>query len=340
MGKLKQIDYINNVKVLMMLSVVLCHASAIYTGTDWGNISPKSESFFFASLSQWLGTFHVQSFTFCAGYIFYFNFYLKKKYDNITEFISNRAHRLLIPYIFCALFWVIPGQGLIYSEEINLNTLIKNFLLGINPAQLWFCIMLFGEYILFYFLAKIINKRIEIVIFVSVLVLWIVRIMTIELFPLGVFQIGNIMKYSLYFGLGMIVCKHDKRITKNLLAASITLIASICLFHLDVNSDLSYIQSEVIMAACSISGIWFSLCLGKMLVRISDNKLWRLILECSMGIYLLHQQLLYIVLRCFNNTLDLPVYVVLCSWTSVVLISVIISHFLRKYKYGRLIIGG
>lgn len=68
MGKLKQIDYINNVKVLMMLSVVLCHASAIYTGTDWGNISPKSESFFFASLSQWLGTFHVQSFTFCAGY--------------------------------------------------------------------------------------------------------------------------------------------------------------------------------------------------------------------------------------------------------------------------------
>ena len=125
----------NAIKAVLMLCVVLYHSVLILAGGGWGPIEPANTFAFFKYLSKWLGTFHIYGFTMVSGYIYYFMRIEKGCYDHYGSFLKKKAYRLLVPYLFIALVWVMPVHIYFYGTE----GLLHKFLLGINPSQLWFC---------------------------------------------------------------------------------------------------------------------------------------------------------------------------------------------------------
>lgn len=94
------------IKTILMLSVILGHSIAFWTG-KWFTNNPQISSSSLALVYDWINSFHIYAFTIVSGYIFAF-----KKcgggYTQYLPFLKNKVKRLLIPYIFVALIWVIP----------------------------------------------------------------------------------------------------------------------------------------------------------------------------------------------------------------------------------------
>ena len=66
----------------------------------------------------------------------------KRKYDEFTPFLYGKIKRLIVPYIFVCIAWVIP-IGICISNY-TLSDIMKKYLLATAPSQLWFLWMLFG----------------------------------------------------------------------------------------------------------------------------------------------------------------------------------------------------
>lgn len=138
---------------------------------------------------------------FASGYLFAYNRYEKNKYRSPKKDISKRVLRILVPDIFISVLWAIPAdlilQGLTFSQ------IIKNYVFAINPAQLWFLIMLFSVYLIFYFTSDYLMKIpfwVGIAVFVTArLALLIMH----KYLPLGVFGINNTISYAIFYYLGM-----------------------------------------------------------------------------------------------------------------------------------------
>lgn len=75
------------------------------------------------------------------------------------------------------------------------------------------------------------------------------------------------------------------------------------------------------------------------LERIVSNALFKNISSCSMGIFLLHQQILYVSMRLLNLEFILPIFFVLLNFAVSVMLSWGLTLILRKIKFGRLILG-
>lgn len=70
LAKCDRYEDIAFIKTIMMISVVLCHATAFFTG-DWFNICvPVYDAHYLGVFSDFLGTFHIQSFAMASGFCF------------------------------------------------------------------------------------------------------------------------------------------------------------------------------------------------------------------------------------------------------------------------------
>ena len=104
------------VKTVLMILVVLYHSILFWGGGSWLDNQPvifKSKAL--SILSVWLNTFHIYGFTLVSGYIFQYLKYEKDKYQKFFLFIVNKAKRLLVPYVFVAIIWVIPISCVLFS---------------------------------------------------------------------------------------------------------------------------------------------------------------------------------------------------------------------------------
>lgn len=141
----KDLKFSSPFKALMMIFVILGHSSIIYTGF-WSTFLPTSNSPFFDFLTRWLDTFHTYAFVFVSGYIFYYLKYIQEKYDNNKKLIVNKAKRLIVPYVITCCFWAIPVWTIL--NDFDSSTLISKYLIGENPDQLWFLLMLFWVFVM------------------------------------------------------------------------------------------------------------------------------------------------------------------------------------------------
>ena len=71
-------------------------------------------------------------------------------------FIENKGKRLLIPYVFTVILWVLPIDKLLFNPSIE--SIINNYVLAIGPSQLWFLWMLFDVFVIVGPLRKIVLK--------------------------------------------------------------------------------------------------------------------------------------------------------------------------------------
>lgn len=146
----------NFVKTTLMLLVVIYHCILYWSGT-WFVGEPVYDSQVLCGLSKWFNSFHIYAFTLVSGYLFFYMKYERGKYSRFLTFLVNKIKRLIIPYVFVLVIWVIPFA--MYFFKYDILDMILKFVLGTSPNQLWFLLMLFGVFIIFYPLSDFFLKH-------------------------------------------------------------------------------------------------------------------------------------------------------------------------------------
>ena len=323
-----------------MLLVVLCHSAAFYGG-NWFRVCTVSEvNEVLAILSSWLGTFHVEGFTLISGYIYYYIKYEKGGYQDFRKYVRNKSKRLLVPYITISLLWVIPIGVFFYSY--SLVEVIKDYVLGESPSQLWFLLMLFNVFVIY----DCILTRISVGKIVLVFILFVGGVVLGNVCP-NIFQILTSMKYLLFFYIGCIIRKRypDMQSDKMLIFGIMFLLVNLVFFailnlEIFVDGIIGKVMALLSRNLCEISGaIMAFLLLSFLASKLRwDNKLFTNLTIVSFPIYLFHQQFIYVLLWNFQSFVNS--YIMCCvNFLFSILASYYISRMLMKFKVVKHLIG-
>ena len=125
-NKEEELQRVTTVKTIMMFCVLLYHTllalqkngSELYQTTLRQGLS---------YIVMWLNSFHIQTFTFASGYLFYMVRYEKHGYRNGKKDIVKRWMRLLFPFYIVSILWAIPAE--IFIQGGSWTVIVKNFIL-------------------------------------------------------------------------------------------------------------------------------------------------------------------------------------------------------------------
>ena len=145
------------IKTVLMLVVVAYHSCIFWNGT-WFGRAPAISSDGLNILSRWLNSFQMQVFFLVSGYIFCFKRCECNAYQQFKPFMVNKIKRLIVPYIFVSAFWVIPAEVMTHGGGVE--KIVKKFVFGTGPSQLWFLLALFWVFLIFWSLNSIFVKPI------------------------------------------------------------------------------------------------------------------------------------------------------------------------------------
>ena len=145
---MKELENCRYVKTILMILVLVYHSCVFWAGGWIPGITVQIEARQIVEFAGWLSTFHIYGFTLVSGYLLYFLKYEKGKYSSLIPFVVNKAKRLLVPYVFVSAIWAIPFA--MYYFHFDAVEVIKRYVLGTSPNQLWFLLMLFFVFMIFY----------------------------------------------------------------------------------------------------------------------------------------------------------------------------------------------
>ena len=337
--KEKKLQNISFIKCTMMLAVVLYHSMLFFSNNWFTCYIPVYKSQIFNYLSMFFNTFHIQTFTMASGFLY---FYLKKENNrNIKQNIVKRARRLIIPYLFTCILYVIPICYYFFRYSIK-DIFIKYFLMT-SPAQLWFLIMLFLIFVFFEFFGKYIkfNKKY----FVCIYFFSTIMGLLLSYKNINYFQLSRVFSYILYFYLGGYIYMYNDKVTnkhKNILImCSFVLLICIFLFTNSNNMFLKYgaLLIEPLLSCCEVSLIYiFSTKFIKTHNTIPKTKFFKLLEKTSFGIYLFHQQIIYFVIMLLNGKVY-PFTLVLISFVISLTFSLIVTLLFQKNKTLKFLFG-
>ena len=341
---------LNNIslyKCIMLFLVIFGHCCIVFNGNNWGGISKKGEStLWIGEITNWLSTFHTYAFVFASGFLFSYGRYSQGKYKAGKRDLRKRVQRLLVPYIVISIIWAMPIDKLLLG--MGVKQLLKNYILVLSAAQLWFLVMLFNVWLFFYIMSDFIIKLPSIVGIIGFICLRFFCVWCEQKgLPVGVLGISNSMRYALLFYLGMLsVCRSLKKDRYRLwVKCVILLLAEICVYILYkhyMDFSLNAYLKEFLFIATNVNGVFLSWSVVNCFDcdRLVNHKCFTYIYQCSMGIYLLHQQLLYISMRIFNISWIHPIMFIMLNFIIVIIVSFIMVYYARKTKLGRIILGG
>ena len=135
-----------------MLLVLFGHSLNFWNG-KFVPIKPTVSTDALVKLFDFIYSFHIYGFTLVSGYLFCYLVKEKQKYVELIPFVVNKIKRLLVPYIFVCIIWVIPITEIFFHYYINV--LINKYFLGTSPNQLWFLLMLFWVFIISWLLRRV-----------------------------------------------------------------------------------------------------------------------------------------------------------------------------------------
>lgn len=343
-SKLKKSERLNDLgfmKTIMMVLVVLCHSMAFFTGNWFRMARPAYDAAYLALFSDFLGTFHIQTFAMASGFLYYYLRAEKGRYNDPKNDIKKRAKRLLVPYLFTSIFWAIPIGVLFY--KYSLGELFSKFILITGPAQLWFLVMLFIVFVFFELIGKNIKLSFKNLVLVYIITTIIGGLLSILNF--NYFQLAISVKYILFFYLGGYIYKYKNRISWK--QTTIMIIMTAILYALTIifgNSNIVIIKYGVdfimpLVSVLEVSAIYF-LCnqLVQRYKNIIKNRFYQLLEKNSFGIYLFHQQIIYFTIVWFNGVMS-PIVQSLLSFIIATGVSLLMSLILRKWKVTKVMFG-
>lgn len=338
----RRLETIDNVKVLMMLAVVLYHSCMFFTGSWFDGAKPVYEARYLSIFARWLNTFHVQTFAMASGFLFYCLRTEKGKYIHFGKDILKRGKRLLLPYFCVMLTWVIPFY--VHYSGFDLSKIVYKYVLGCAPSQLWFLPMLFLLFIIFY--RVLYEKHVSTKGMFAVAVASIGGGYLLDKIGVNVFQVSTAVKYAGYYYLGAYLCKEK---IENRWMIPISGCGSIAFFvigkAIEANTTASAVVRLIVLIlsyTCSYMGVIFIYNTVKMitdnLVNIKKSKIWNGLKDKSFGIYLFHQQIIYLTIIPLNGKVP-PIVQVMISFLCAVGLASIITAMLKKFKLTRALYG-
>lgn len=180
----------------------------------------------------------------------------------------------------------------LYIVEFGFSVVevVKKFILGIAPAQLWFLPMLFWIFLLFLLLDEEISKIATLKGLLAFYALSVIASIVISYTSIvNIFQFGNALRYAVYFYLGALF--RQKTITKieykhAVLSAVISVGGNLLVWKWGLPSLLIKAVNPVI----SFAGIVTSLFVAKIITfpSLLKNRVYIILKKNSMPIYLLH----------------------------------------------------
>lgn len=329
----KSVNNCTFVKTVLMLMVILGHSVNFWNGTWFTVYSPVYESAFLKILSLFINSFHVYAFALTSGYLFAFLTIEKKKYRSISSLLKKKVLRLIIPYFFVCIMWVIPIAYYFYHYSIQ--EMIWKYILGTNPNQLWFLLMLFWVFVIAWGLSRL--KKNTLFNCSICILIYGVGVVLSHLFP-NVFCIWTACEHFIYFWVGYeIFLHHDCFFNNNWFlwdACFVVLFVFYVLCPSGIIKSSATIVLHLIGAIAAFLSLQF--CATK---RIHDNLgLIKWLSQYMMPMYLFHQQLIYFSIVLFNGKVN-PYIHSLLNYVVAFSGSLIISIIMMKWKPTRFLIG-
>ena len=336
----KREQYLENgslVKTIMMLVIVAFHSIANWGIPDW--FLNRSKLIPVVSvLAEWMSSFHTSTFVFAAGFIFFSVSCSGNHYNSFVQFELKKAKRLLVPYVFVSILWCIPGGVFIFDN--TLHDIVKKYGLGLSPAQLWFLLMLFGVYSIFYIVNKLFHNNPK-TLGLTVIVIYAAGLILRKYIP-NIFMIWRTTDMLPVFTVGYFFNKYlDKINVKRWMLLSAMIHMSLFVLHMR-QVLISSIFSELIGLGMHVFGAIFMYStiasLGIRFHTIKVSRYIRFLEKRSMAIYLIHQQLVWILLLFIENKFS-PYICMPLIFVVVLLLSSVVASLLLNHNPTRIMIG-
>lgn len=149
---------LNNIRASAILIVMLGHSIIIYSPA-WGIYNTGNSCAFFSQLKDLINILQMPVFFSLSGFLFK-NTLAKRDAGYI---IKNKIMRLIVPYFFIGLFYMLPIRLIAQYPQWQGKALWKiilfDILLGYDNGHLWYLYSLFIIFCLSIFLKNVIRRR-------------------------------------------------------------------------------------------------------------------------------------------------------------------------------------
>ena len=251
----------------------------------------------------------------------------------------RKAKRLIIPYIFVSLIWVIPLSTALL--QWNINYIVRNFILCEGPSQLWFLWMLFDVFIIVRLMWKLISKSCFLGWAIS-LMLYGIGIIGYKYIP-NYFCIWTALEYVIVFYAGVRIWQGSKI---DIVPWYVWIAIDIVLYWFSQSYSFA---SNVLGTILSISTFLLLHLVGAVMsyeviqfisskIDFNNNKIVKKFCETSMPVYLFHQQIIYLSILMFKDLVSVYFNIILNFCISI-FVAYIIGRVLLKHRITRLLIG-
>ncbi|PHK50101.1 acyltransferase [Staphylococcus edaphicus] len=339
---LKYIEEIPIIRSIATLFIVCVHLSVSYTNNE----NSYSMTIIAGYLSQ-IGRLGTPVFAVISAFLLTHSV-LKRGFD-LNYFVKSRFTKIFIPYIIWTTVYLYYLGVVEVTLDSNKN-FIGYYLYGTGNYHLYFILTVLQFYILFPVLQKIkkgVPLLLTYVLSTILTIFWQLNYeqLSIDIPVIGTFLMSRafILNWISYFILGIIFAKHYEEINngirkyKTLLLPSITAIFISFLIFIDLNHFVTSSHPMFLLYTpfFLVFLIYFYLLITK---RKSIMQILTLIGNYSMGIYLVHPLVKWLVMKIpiFDNRDSLLLYGVL--FIIIVIISVLIIHLLIKIPNGNYIV--
>ncbi len=305
------------IRALAILMVILGHSIIIYDPA-WGVIKSAVESQFCIVIKRCIDLIQMPLFYAISGYVFY----LTMNKSNFPNFFLNKVKRLLVPFIFVGLFFMLPIKLFLAIPGCvaSLETLFFFLVRGNNVGHLWFLPTLFIVFII----SEIILRENKSFVCDSIVAFFAIIASVIpSKFSIGIPYMNFVLEYFHYFFFGFLISKYGFDGLKYLKALFIV----IPVVFLVGYALVSY--SPIIMSTCLVF-IFF------VVVPNYSNLIIGEISKNSFGLYLFHSPLIYFSFTYFPNLN--PFYMFLINFILFGFVAYLITKLIRKTKF-KFIIG-
>lgn len=299
----KILSNFRKIRVLGVLLVVLGHSVNVYTDF-WNVFTSERSSLILLNLGKYIYSFHMPLFFFMSGGVFSYCYFEKNK-NKMYSVLFEKAKKLLIPFVFIGIFYMLPIRYFVGLDEIFKMSVLK-FLIGIKTGHLWFLWALFNIFILMFILLKYDYRK-------MILPVYILNIISLKI-P-NYFMVANTLKFFLWFYIGFIFYLEKKIIYEkiknqkskiNLLIKIIILLSLVTLamikyeFFLNGGALGKLIRYNLKNLIAFLLIIKYYLIFDIFSEKINEKSFENLD-KLGFGIYLLHEPLIYLMISKINS---------------------------------------
>ena len=329
------------VKAILMVLVVLYHSCVFWRENWFDGIKVATHCQTLGAFAQWLNSFHVYGFILVSGYVFAYLKYEKSRYSDFNRFLRNKAKRLIVPYWGVALLWVIPISCPIFHYD--LNEVVRRYIFGIDPNQLWFLLMLFWCFMIAYLLSNVLRNDLA-AIFIGAAAA-VIGITGNQVLP-DFYQIWSGCSYFPFFILGMKLRQGSWRLFRRVpILIYVLLDAVLFLTWYSIDRGGSPIMrlagimlGYAVHATGALLAFFVFQDLGRR-VRWKEQRTLKALIDNQMTIYLLHQQIIWGCILVLNGNVH-PVLHAGLNFMISLLLSYMIGSFLLRNRFTRILVGG